>query len=498
MGLHRIDWPFKKLCFVAALISLVSLPLLFTGDMPWINDEPLWIDQAINCQRDGLCPTHGPQSTLGVAHHGPLPIWMYATLLFFTNDLIVLARWHTFVVLLLTFGSLFWFLREIGKPFVWGIFLAALSPYLYFFHRLLWDNTIPFAILTAASYLSFCKRPTVWKAATVAFGVSAMFMTHLMSVSFILPLILHALSYHRRWIRDHVIPCTVISLTTLAALWPYLQSIRFPSFFSSSAKLAVRNGMDLTTFSDSIRYLFFGGIFFSGFDMEYFFGGNWFTSDSLPWLSVVLLLARSFTLLAIPATWIGMGMACIIVYRGLSHPRTEKGVLFHCSLLALLTLLFFGGLTVATRVYSHPHYYNAVWWVFLFFLILGVNAIPLRRLRQSLISLHIGALGLILFFFITKVHLASGNQWIHYGPSLSEQIRVVRELQQFHPESPIIITVPNVLLFPHALETIAKFYSLHRDATGERVPLVLRPRGSWKEGWLTLTQESDPSPVENE
>jgi hypothetical protein len=69
---------------------LIAITLLFPGDAPWINDEPILTYMAFTSNQQGISPSHGMYGSIGTPY-GPLPIWFYKCFLFFSKDLIFIT-----------------------------------------------------------------------------------------------------------------------------------------------------------------------------------------------------------------------------------------------------------------------------------------------------------------------------------------------------------------------------------------------------------------------
>ena len=70
------------------------LPLVWIGDAPFINDEPLLMAAAIEANSKGALAPMGLLGTFGFTY-GPAPTWMYQVLLAVTHDLVLVAALHT-------------------------------------------------------------------------------------------------------------------------------------------------------------------------------------------------------------------------------------------------------------------------------------------------------------------------------------------------------------------------------------------------------------------
>ena len=64
---------------LAALILAGLVPLVWPGDIPFINDEPQLIASAVNANQDHRLAAMGLLGTFGL-FYGPAPTWVYQVL----------------------------------------------------------------------------------------------------------------------------------------------------------------------------------------------------------------------------------------------------------------------------------------------------------------------------------------------------------------------------------------------------------------------------------
>ena len=181
----------------AAVVTLAAalLPaLLWPGDTPWTNDEPLLISAALRADARHLPAARGLAGNFAF-HYGPLPTHVYQVLLLLTHDPVALVALRAALCSGVTGLSLLWLARSLRlSPWMAAAFL--LAPQVWLYDRVLWDATfvLPLSALAAAAYASFLRtnrgRPLV---ATVA-CLLALPLIHLQ----ILPLVA-AIGGHMLW-----------------------------------------------------------------------------------------------------------------------------------------------------------------------------------------------------------------------------------------------------------------------------------------------------------
>lgn len=469
------------------LTTLGAVPLLWPADAPWINDEPRLIDLAVQCKNSGrIVATHGLMGSRGFVY-GPFPTWIYTALVSISNDLVKIVRLRAAIVTFLTIVAIAWLARLCPNLYPpWGA-LALLSPYVWLYSRELWDNTflIPLSALTVAAYLSFSARPAFWKLWIVVLGLVFMFLTHLMSIDLIVPILIHGILFHRTWFRangrEFALPLAVV--VGLSGCYVY-------TFVTHVAAPVVR----MSDLSPSSGWIFpwIGGKFFSSYGIDYFFGDRWYVSEFLKSARWVRFLS-AFTFLALPVVWLGMWMSAKMVWKAFRYnmPRSSE---VHLSLLSLAAVAVQCVLDGFLRLYGHPHYFNATWICFFYFFWTAFSSPapsrPIRFLAGLFRGGYIISMAVVLGFLILNMHASQGNEEIHYGSALGQQIEIARKVHQFNPQSPLQLDVPQFVLFPHALPTIMYFYGLTGTETGPLAQLQVRPV---KGGWLML-EETPYSP----
>lgn len=480
----------RRIALYLLLIPLGALPLLWPGDTPWIDDEPRLVLQAARNNRAGSPAVLGiPTASRGI-RYGPLPTWIYSSLLRLCDDLIGLVRLRALLVTILTALSIAWLARlcpDLDPPL--GT-LALLSPYLWLYSRQLWDNTflIPLSSLTLTAYLSFCGAPRFWKIAMAGAGAAGMGLTHPMSAALIAPLLVHALFFHGRWFLLRRFSVGALSLALAGVSWPYLSYL-----LASLSALQGRPG-PLSAWA-GWTFPLSGGRFFSALGLEYFLGSRWTNSavlGSSPWLPA----AAIWTYAALPLSWAGL-LLCV---RRISTPPPSgrrPDPARHMSLLCLAAMACQCALDGTLRAYGHPHYHNATWFCHFYFLWSALSRRPSCRVPAILAALgrasYSLALACVLGFLIVNLHVSGGNQEVRYGPTLENQIWIARFLHRYRPDSPVVGEVLSYRLFPHALDALRELYGLRGTPSGPRRKLRIRPVfDDSRLGWLIAQEIQTP------
>lgn len=473
------------------LCVLGCVPLLWPGDAPFINDEPLLIRKALRHLQAGALAGSGIEGTKGVVY-GPLAIWIYTLLLSITRDLTAVVALRALLCTAATAWGILILCRvdRTLRPVLGA--LALLSPYLWFYSRLLWDNTfqIPLAVLSLGAYASFCARPAAWRLALALSGLCGMFLLHLMSLSLIVPVLGHCLWFHRGWLRANRRAAVGLVLLCVALVSPYLLALA-RSALSASQKVAELAGAGAAGSGPAPPLLrwegwvfpLLGGRLFSAQGLDYFFGEGWARGP--------LRALAALTWVGLPLVWAGVLLCAARVRRWhrAGRPRSaEVGAEVHLSLLALGALGCMVLQNGIMQAFGHPHYYSATWVCFFYFLWTALSAAG--RAGMVLAGVYGVALAGVLGAILVTVHRDGGNQEMHHGTALQHQIEVVRALDRYHPDSPVRTTVSNFVQFPHGLKVLREVYGLNGQKDGPRRRLLVRHRDQTT-GWLVVEEEGE-------
>jgi hypothetical protein len=431
---------FSRAGWRLALVLLAVIPaVILPGDAPFINDDAWLLLDALNANEAGTLATHGLMGTRGV--YGPLPMWIYQLMLFITHDPVVLVILHAVILC----GAIAFAVHGVARVSgLWPWFAAVLvaSPYLWFYARLLWDNTfnLAFTALAFSSYGAFLahrSRIALAAAVTLLFATA---LVHAMSIAFIVPMAAHMIFFERRALWRHrlfVLP----ALLLLAVLsWRYWRDF---------ATIPVLPGLDPgEPFFKGFLFAFTGARLLGATGLGYFVGDGWHAGT--PIAAAVALSA-----LLLPLAWTGAVLAAVRVVHAVK--RRSAGVPDHLAGIALAVVLAQALLDGFMRAFGHPHYHNATWIAHAFLAWISVDALaewraPLgRRIAGSIALLLVIALLSVTAWMLATLHASGGTRGIGYGTTLTNQLEVVRDLGKYPQDIPIITDVTQFRLFPHAL-----------------------------------------------
>jgi hypothetical protein len=478
---------FSQRSAAMATIAVVALPLVFPGDAPWINDEPRLIAEALRLNRDGHLASVGLTGTASVGY-GPLPIWIYQLLLSVSHDPVVLTVWHAALFMAATALALWWLARSTGLPPLF-IPIVLLSPYVWFYSRLLWDNTfcIPLGACAVAGYASWLERDSrIGVAAAIAASIGLL-LTHLMAAALVLPLAIHALAFRGRAVwRHRSVAFTAVALGAAVA-WQYGR-------YLTSLTPAPFAGVSWA----GVVFPLTGGRLLTAHGLAYFFGA---TALDAGVLSFLVTAADWISSVGYALVWIGLAIAANRVARerdaGLKScatmPRPDTG-LKSCATMTRLTSgatatrlkssatqNALAGIAIAAVVVQmaidgisgkvfHPHYHSGTWIAFAVLAWFATDALVHRPWGLVVPIAHGVSLAAVVVFLIARLHATGGTREL-YGPTLANQVDVARRLSQYDSAAPISIEVVHYQRYPHAL---ASLRALTTHTGGSNRPLAIR------------------------
>ena len=445
---------------VLLLLLAGALPLLYPADVPWINDEPALLATALHANQAGELPTHGLMGSVGVPY-GPAPLWLYMAGLGLTHDLVALVVLHALLFVLLTGVAIVWLARTCrGLDPLVGV-LALLSPYFWFYSRLLWDNSflIPISALTVAAYVSFSRAPAPWKLWLVGALAALMLQTHLMCAPLLAAIALQFAWRHRGWVRGHWAALLPLLLFA-AACWPYLSGLLARPDLGER-RLEPAGGT-------SWIFPLLGGRYFSALGLEYFFGPGWQDRDG-----PLLWAATTVSAMGVVAVWLGLVVAAraLVPARDAAPARPAERDLAE---LAVATLVLQLVLHVAARTGDEPHYLNGTWFALFALVWLAYSGIQRRGWRRALAGAHAVALLVVVLGLMRDVHERQGNTGLHVGPTLGTQIDVLDELGRHGPQSEVLNETEFYATFPQAFGVLQLFHPVTQDPAAPPARLHIR------------------------
>ncbi|NNM32892.1 MAG: hypothetical protein HKO53_07480 [Gemmatimonadetes bacterium] len=443
---------------VALFVVLGAARVLFPGDVPFIADEPLLIEGALNGLESGQLATAGLQGTRGAAY-GAAPTWFYQATLLVTSDLRVVAVVKIVLVTLLTGGGLLLLGRSVeGLSLPLGAF-AFLSPYLWFYARDLWDNSfgVPLTAVLVGTYAAFHASGRMrWLVASAGFAVLSL-MTHLMTLPLVGAVLLHfVVSHRRRFVEDRsfALASGGLAAASALALLPYLRTVT-----SGTAG-------DLL-WSPSPRALLFA---LDGFRIFTLRGFDYVIGDWSAWGLAPVLVALSCFSYGVGA-WGGVLLNRRLrdgdVWEVPGYPGGDGGrandrasssgdASGALAGVVALTLVFFVIVANGKRLVEHPHYYSGVWIAFFALWWWGMSDLVHRLWARRVFVVQFGAMTTFLIGLMVWLHLNVGTRSLHYGPTLANQMAVASELDRLGVEDAPPSPAHHPRLFPQAIRVLRR------------------------------------------
>jgi hypothetical protein len=454
----------RNAAYGLAVALLLAVACAWPGDAPFINDEPRLIATALDANAAGRLATAGMLGHLGI-RYGPVPAWIYQIALVSTTDLVAVVLIKSLLTAAALVAVLLWIGRAAG---LWRlpVLTVLVSPFLWFYGRLLWDccYLIPFSAAVVAAYVAFVRRPcSLWMGTIVVLGL-AMFETHLMSLFLLLPLGAVMLGVGWRWLRPSWWKVALLLVAAGLLVFPYLRQI-----FDAAGELPLGTrgaGARWASASTSAGFLTFVG--FADYFIPEFLGHPPLLRPE--WVHLAIGLSSVGILLAAA----GLAEAVVDLVRGLRRrssglgPSGSLGLDTRTALdvLGLATLAFtflFYGLVDLLPLALGPHYLSAVWFAAFYFFWRFVSDHGARPWVRVAFWSHFAVMAGLLVLLAVFIHVHGGNRGIHYGPTLSNQIAVARELNRYGADGHVVLRSDDQSRFPHALAVLRRLYPVQAE-----------------------------------
>ena len=480
------------------LIAVGMLPLVWPGDTPWINDEPLLIARALELRSHpgDFLNVQGLRGTVGVSY-GPTAVWIYSLLLNVSRNPVELVRLRAALFMSIILGALLWLSKSVPRLRPAAAIALIASPYVWLYSRQLWDNTfiVPLGALAFAAYVSFMRLPRPHKLWLAFVPLCLCALTHLMIMPLVLVLAAHAFFFNKAWLRAHARTVAAMALLALLMALPWLiHTVRdllhaAPVIPSPWPAPTMRPPPDPRIHWWTVLFSpLLGGRLLSAQGFDYFLGKRWWAHPAwLPPFYFITWVAHLFC-------WIGLAVSALRV-RDCLRSRLPKDLDFHLALIAVGIVSVNWVMQAAVWHFPHPHYFNGVWIAFAYLAWTTVTSPPGNALLRTSIRLFGAAwavsMVIVLGCVMNQIHLNAGNRVIHFGPILASQVQAAKTLGRFHPDSPVRLEVDTYKMFPHALPVLRELIGASGNRNAERKNLVVRYRNpAAHDGWIVVEQDS--------
>lgn len=449
--------------WLAVVVGLCLLPTLAPGDVPWINDEPKIILNALRLNEAHGFAHVGLQGTREF-YYGPLPTWLYQAFLAVSHDLRLSVLLRVVITMLGCAAGLTWLARGL-RVSRWLVPVSLASPHLWLYARSLWDNTflIPLAALSIGAYVAFLTDRRTGLLLCAVGSALLMTLVHLMSLAVAVPLALHAFIFARRdvWRARY-------KIVAIFVVWSMIGQKYLIWLFTNRFAAKPIPSLEAASFP------IIGGRWLSAIGLDLFFQESWgdVVSNAV-WLD----LARLLTVILIPAVWVGIALAVF----ELSSGDRRQGLIF--ILMVVAAQMALDGIS---GVLGHSHYFNGTWPAFAALSWLTLDRLLGFRWTRWLPGLVGASLVVVTAAIIVGVHRLGGTRGDGYGPTLSNQMEIARELNQHKSPSLVDTDVRNFLSFPHGIAVLRLLDDRSPAPARPAASLMIRYVGGQSSGRVAL------------
>jgi hypothetical protein len=436
-------------------LLILTLRFLDLGYAPFIGDEPHFqslIDEHIT---HGTFPKVALIGSRGI-HYGPTALWFYLPIRLFTDRIEFIVFYHA---LFFTLGWVLFFAifyRQVDRlGAAYGFLLASSSPYLFFYSRLAWDNTliVPLASLVLLFTVRiFREKPNNrdWLFLGVTAGLC--FSLHLMA----LPITLLAFFAVLLFVKDRGFNLKSIlffGVGFLSVTISYLVHI-LPEFLNGQGGATSSQ----TPLYAGIRTLVGLTDFFSTSGFGYFMDGTLRPIKPLMGFIPGLFLEFDY---AVP-----LKIAAIVyLVNVFSNWKSEKQVVLKFSgALVLIYMLYYFALKPDLK---HPHYMTALSWVGIFFAGLSIAHLkkPWRLPMQLVLFITVAINVWFNVSFLRYIHQNSGTQGFHFAtalePARNAFSNACRGLKEIHKDENICVLYGDKSKAPAIQRDLLRFWFNH-------------------------------------
>jgi hypothetical protein len=365
---------------------------------------------------------------------------------------------HALVISVTTALALWWLARSLGL-WIWFLPVPLLSPYFWFYSRVLWDNPflLPLGALALAGYAAFLatRSPAGLR---VSWGaLLAIPLVHLMGVALVLPLVAHMLIVHWRDLWRHRWSLATMVGVALFVAGPYWRYLLGPWPSSPPGDGSAAGWLFPLV---GARTLTSGGI-------DYFYG-------SQPVSERLFTVTASVSAIAYGLVWSGIALAVFAAGRAaLLKMWTPRAHIASIAVGVLPTQSIIDG--ISSR-YQHTYYQNGTWIVTVLLAWLAVDTVSaFRRVGRPASGLATAALAGALALAVAGLAIGlrqSGGTREVYGPTLANQLEVARALGGYDPASNIEINVSMWERFPHTPAVLRELSQRRQAGLPQRRLLV--------------------------
>ena len=411
----------QSLLLPAIACALITLALMiWPGDAPWGGDDVVLISTAIQANQQHRLVEAGLGGSFGYPY-GPLPENIYQLLSLFSHDPIVLVRLHAGLFSAVTAAALLLLASAAGVS-LWLAPMMMLGPFFWFYDRLLWDNpfAMPVGTLMLAAYGTFLRRPSRWAFLTAIACAIALPLIHLMTLPLVVPLILHAVWFHRSaFLRYWIGLASIVGVSSFFS-WHYVLRVA-RQLHDSPALLPSR--ADALSRAQGLVFPLFSGRLFSAFGFIDSRGPEHGLEST-----VLGIIARDVSAIAFPLLWVGLVATVVMFFKRdiescASGPGTipDRPAPSHLASISIATLILQSLMDAAIRISPYPQYYCGTWPAAVVLIWIGVQTIRPNKFRATVAVAYALSLAISTVTFAIDIHRQHGGA-VWYGPSISVQL----------------------------------------------------------------------------
>jgi hypothetical protein len=447
------------------MIFIVAATMLRPGDAPWIYDEPLLMEMAL---QQNATPSHFLKSTLPFtpapfglkgtrgARYGPIAVWLDQIFLAFTHNPIHMVATRAALVSTLNAISLLWLCRTL-RVSPWLAVAAMLSPWLYFYSRQIWDNSlcIPVSALMLAGYADFILTRRPWSLRLAVFCAPILLLIHFMAIPLVAAIALHLAIFEYRSLWRFKWSLAAITIVVFAISWPYWNNLIHTYHHNVPGGTSRWLGW---------FYPLLGPHHLSALGLNNLLGDTWRDAASR-----TVKFAQLITALSYAAAWIGMLLAIPALFRVVLRSK-HASLSDHLFAIAWAAVIFQCAMYGPLHVHEGPHYFNASWICFFAFACLAYKFAP--PFCEPLLPIYAAAQLFILTTMFLAIQRNAGLRSDNYGTSLADQIAAVQQMEMYADDSPTKIEIPEWTEHPRTPAVLKILYPPPPDPRPTRHLLI--------------------------
>lgn len=445
----------------------VGLCLLYSLDplmIPWKFDEPKLLLKALDANLQGQLADYGLIGSRGIIY-GAVPTIFYQLLLLITQDLFILNLIKIVLFVLTTYFTFLYCLQECKLSKIYVV-IPFLSPFLYHFSRILWDNIflIPLSTVLFAIYLKILKNNRKESFIPLIFFVlltTLLFQTHLMSLMIILPLGGMLFYFKFDFFRLHKVK-TILILSLLVLL-----NLDYAVYLCTAYLDLAAEGKQLE-FSGIFNFIF----------PAHIAGYQWFlqylTLDKIREINFLNYLKYATYLIPVlfyvPLLLLLKKYLTKKVRENSGGEDQELRIYLTIAVVFVFSIFF----SLIFKLDNQPHYLNSLYVYIFLGIIIGIDYFWKNTVVRYLLILNIIALLMSSLCLNSFLIGNAGTRTVLFGPSLAEQLKIARQTYSSVSNQLVIKSeIPHFHYFKLAIPALFKLEKI-RNSDDDRLQAIIR------------------------